>query len=101
MTVPWLMNCPHLEDGWCLDCTKELGEENWDLQDKLKKEKQRRIYYQDIVYKACNLLGKDIVCGTIDNPSTEVQDKIRELKEENMGLQHEINSVDYTDRGKY
>lgn len=26
MTMPHLMNCPHSEDGWCLDCVKEL----WD-----------------------------------------------------------------------
>ena len=26
MTVPWLMNCSHSEDGWCFDCvTKEIN----------------------------------------------------------------------------
>jgi hypothetical protein len=24
MTMPHLMNCQHMEDGWCLDCVKEL-----------------------------------------------------------------------------
>lgn len=24
MTMPHLMNCPHSEDGWCLDCVKEM-----------------------------------------------------------------------------
>lgn len=24
MTIPTLMNCPHSEDGWCLDCVKTL-----------------------------------------------------------------------------
>ena len=27
MTMPHLMNCPHSERGWCLDCVKELWEE--------------------------------------------------------------------------
>jgi len=27
MTMPHLMNCLHSEDGWCLDCVKELWEE--------------------------------------------------------------------------
>ena len=22
MTIPWLMNCGHNGDGWCLDCVK-------------------------------------------------------------------------------
>jgi len=26
MTMPHLMNCLHSEDGWCLDCVKELWE---------------------------------------------------------------------------
>jgi hypothetical protein len=26
MTIPWLGNCSHSPDGWCLDCVKELGE---------------------------------------------------------------------------
>jgi hypothetical protein len=28
MTIPWLMNCPHSETGWCLDCVRQLGLEN-------------------------------------------------------------------------
>ena len=43
-----------------------------------EKEKQRRIYYQTIVYSVCNLLDQgytgSIVCGTIEEPSTECQD---------------------------
>ncbi len=31
MTMPHLENCRHMEDGWCLSCVKELGEENLDL----------------------------------------------------------------------
>ena len=27
MTMPHLMNCDHSEDGWCLDCVKQLWDE--------------------------------------------------------------------------
>ena len=44
----------------------------------LEQEKQRRIYYQDIVYSVCNtldvLLSLRIVCGTLNGPTTECQD---------------------------
>jgi len=33
MTIPYLMNCSHSPDGWCLDCVKELGENNAALED--------------------------------------------------------------------
>jgi hypothetical protein len=36
MTIPWLMNCSHMDDGWCLDCTKELGERVWKLEEELR-----------------------------------------------------------------
>ncbi len=50
-------------------------------------EMDRRIYYQDIVYKICNTLdildmkrpSEGLVCGTVENPSTEVQDRILSL----------------------
>jgi len=50
-------------------------------------EKKRRSYYQSIVYDVCNLLdtamgsqpGKGLVCGTVDNPSSEVQCALKEL----------------------
>jgi hypothetical protein len=28
MTVPYLMNCPHSDDSWCLECVKDLGEKS-------------------------------------------------------------------------
>ena len=41
-------------------------------------EKERRIYYQGIVYAVCNIIdrniGSRIVCGTVESPSTDVQD---------------------------
>lgn len=27
MTMPHLMNCPHSDEGWCLDCVKKLHDE--------------------------------------------------------------------------
>lgn len=27
MTMPHLMNCNHSDDGWCLECVRELWEE--------------------------------------------------------------------------
>lgn len=27
MTIPHLMNCSHSEDGWCLECVKQLYSE--------------------------------------------------------------------------
>lgn len=54
-------------------------------------EKKRRIYYQDIVYSVCGMLdeangnhisrGTGVVCGTVDEPSTEVQEQMRQLIE--------------------
>jgi len=26
MTMPHLMNCGHSEEGWCLDCVKDMGD---------------------------------------------------------------------------
>jgi hypothetical protein len=57
-------------------------------------EKQRRIYYQSIVYDVCNLLdildrkspGQGLVCGTVEHPSTEVQERVAKLCAERMGL---------------
>jgi hypothetical protein len=60
-------------------------------------EKQRRVYYQNIVYSVCNSLDRinraggilglvretgtsHIVCGTVDTPTTEVQDLMREVE---------------------
>ena len=50
----------------------------------LKAEKERRIYYQHIVYKVCNLLDAyqqvgHVVCGCLEEPSTETQDFLREV----------------------
>lgn len=47
-------------------------------------EKERRIYYQDIVYAVCNIiernLGEYVPCGTVDNPTRAVQEVLRECR---------------------
>lgn len=58
-------------------------------EDQESEEKRRRVYYQDIVYAVCNQLdrafgklvtrGEGTVCGTVDQPSTQVQDLVKEL----------------------
>ena len=53
-------------------------------------EKQRRVYYQDIVYTVCNVIDRwkrhnlvGVACGTASEPSHEVQDKIADMGREN------------------
>lgn len=49
----------------------------------LSDEKERRVYYQGIVYSACNLLDRiftpPLVCGTKDEPSTQLQMRLGAL----------------------
>lgn len=46
-------------------------------------EKDRRVYYQDIVYAVCAKLDmispSPVVCGTVEEPSTQVQDAVSKL----------------------
>lgn len=32
MTIPWMMNCSHKGDGWCLDCVYQFGQAYAELQ---------------------------------------------------------------------
>ena len=58
--------------------------------DRMKTEKERRIYYQDIVYHVCYALdlidgkkpGHGIVCGTAYEPNTDVFDRMKALVQE-------------------
>ncbi len=53
-------------------------------------EKDRRVYYQDLVHKACNLLdellantqrhGDKIVCGSADAPTAQFADALNRLR---------------------
>ncbi len=53
------------------------------LQAAAQDEKRRRVYYQDIVYTVCTHLDKKgggmIQCGTIEHPTTQVQDAVASL----------------------
>lgn len=50
-------------------------------------ERQRRIYYQGIVYEICNIIdhanrkkpGSGIVCGTKDSPTRELQEAVAKI----------------------
>jgi hypothetical protein len=66
-------------------------------------ERHRRIYYQDIVYDVCRHLdeidgdkiskGFGIVCGSVGEPSTEVQRRMKQLAEEIKGYRdHALNT---------
>jgi hypothetical protein len=54
-----------------------------DLGERLILEKNRRIYYQGIVYDVCNELDKisnrKTVCGTHEAPSNDVQEAVEVL----------------------
>ena len=60
-------------------------------------EKERRIYYQNIVYAICNLIGRhdgrEIVCGTIDAPSSETEDAVAGLITKIENLEPESRDV--------
>jgi len=52
----------------------------------LRREKERRVYYQGIVYDVCNLIDvsgpgdrNSVVSGTVEQPSNEVQKHVRAL----------------------
>lgn len=84
------------QTGWkCRDCCnfeamhkgRDAVQALIDL--KVADENKRRIYYQDIVYAVCRELerafamrihrGEGVVCGTVESPTTQVQDLMKEL----------------------
>lgn len=96
------MQCGHLRpsivtsvesnSNWCGECDMQSrlsdavqmekhNKEQWD------REKERRVYYQNIVYAVCNLLdshlgytpGQGIVTGTAETPSTMVADTLEKV----------------------
>lgn len=66
--------------------------------EKLADEKQRRVYYQDIVYDVCNQLdncgfeGKT-VCGTLNSPSNQVTDRLSTLSKQLADAKEAIKPV--------
>ena len=73
-----------------------LLEANEELQGRLKEEKERRCYYQGIVYDVCEHLDTDevkVVCGTIEEPSDEVQVMVKALVVREVRLQDEVDRL--------
>ena len=62
----------------------------------MKTEKERRIYYQNIVYAVCSAIervdgshpGAAFICGTADEPSTAVQQRIERIAKEVIELRN-------------
>ena len=60
-----------------------------DENERLQREKDARVYYQSIVYAVCSALdaidgnsiacATGIVCGTLETPSAEVEDRMKRL----------------------
>ena len=78
------------------DAISALGEPQKHWKAKYEDEKRRRVYYQDIVYNVCSQLeyGKPrtplVCCGTVDTPTTQVRDAIKELLAERNRLAAEL-----------
>ena len=80
-------------------CRYLLGKIVEEERERLREEKKRRVYYQNIVYQCCNALdgprhcstsGGSLVCGTIEEPQTEVQDAVQSVCRENEHLAAEV-----------
>lgn len=61
-------------------------------------EKDRRIYYQDIVYSVCtvidSLFAGTVVCGTADEPSQQVQKRMYQIQRALTHARHALRQVD-------
>lgn len=49
MTMPYLMNCQHQEDGWCLPCVKHLWEDLEELNSKYHLKLDRIAAQHDLI----------------------------------------------------
>lgn len=76
--------------------------------ERLRREKDARVYYQNIVYAVCNVIdeidgakpGAGIVCGTLEAPSDEVQLRMQVLVGEVRRLRRELGARVYHQIGK-
>jgi hypothetical protein len=41
MTIPYMMNCSHMGDGWCIACVRELGERERQLYEAIQKHRDQ------------------------------------------------------------
>jgi hypothetical protein len=68
------------------------------LKQQMATEKKRRVYYQHIVYSVCNMLdqidgrhsGNVIVCGTAEEPCSDVETRIQQLTAERDSLRQQL-----------
>jgi len=64
----------------------------------LTREKAARLYYQDIVYTVCNwldyALNAKTTCGTLEAPTTGVQDSLKEVGQLVIDLRDRIEAVE-------
>lgn len=56
MTMPHLMNCPHIEDGWCLTCVSELENEKRELQQWIEREELKN----EMLRAECDALASEL-----------------------------------------
>ena len=66
--------------------------------ERLQEEKRRRVYYQEIVYFVCNAIDSifagTVVCGTIEEPSEQVQKRVTQMQRMLMRAKHVLRQVD-------
>lgn len=60
MTTPFLMNCAHLDNGWCLDCVAQAGERIADL-DKEIRELKREVVRSEMRIESLKAAGQAVV----------------------------------------
>jgi len=91
MTIPWMMNCSHKGDGWCLECVCELGQAYADLQE----------------YVGNNIYQSDYQCVDDMRKTLEYYEtKNKKLEKEVKELEKRLYILTYDDgcmfgRGKY
>jgi len=78
-----------------------VADEIIDLERQLAAEKKRRMHYQHIVYNVCNMLdqidgrrpGNGIVCGTAEEPCSDVETRIQQLTTELDSLRQQLSAA--------
>lgn len=81
-------------------CYAELHQVCEDYRKHVEDEKARRLYYQSIVFSVCNSIDRvrqgKLVCGTIDEPSTQVEEAAKALVAEVKRLTAELQGKNHT-----
>lgn len=61
MTIPYLMNCSHSEDGWCLRCVAKLGEA---MQEAIEEVVEHNREYQHVTLETTINTWREALKGT-------------------------------------